>query len=113
MNNYFSGFDTKEITLFATEDVTVGAAVGLRDAITVNVPAADKSFCGVCTAVRNGHASVVLTGHAVATYSGTAPEIGYCKLAGDGKGGVKVSESGREYLVVDVDTNDKTVDIIM
>ena len=113
MNNYFSGFDTKEITLFATDNVKAGAAVGLKDAITVTVPLSGAAFCGVCTAVRNKHASVVLKGHTIATYSGTAPTLGYCKLVCDGNGGVKVSDSGREYLVVEVDTNEKTADIIM
>ncbi len=113
MNNYFSGFNTKEVTLSASENVKAGNAVGLMDAVTVTVPQAEEAFCGVCVAVRNGHASVVLTGHTVASYSGPAPEIGYCKLACDGNGGVKVSENGREYLVVEVDENEKTVDIIM
>ena len=113
MNNYFSGFNTKEITLFAAENVKKGNAVGLKDSGTVTVPSAGAVFCGVCTAVRNGRASVVLTGHTTVSYSGTAPTIGYCKLACDGNGGVKVSDGGREYLVVDVDTAEKTIDILM
>lgn len=113
MNNYFSGFNTKEITLFATENVKAGDAVGLNDAITVTTPAAGAAFCGVCTARRNKHASVVLTGHTTVGYNGAAPTIGYCKLVCDGNGKVKVSDSGREYLVVEVDTSEKTADIIM
>lgn len=113
MNHYFSGFNTKEITLNATEDVTEGIAVALSDSTTVDLPSAEASFCGICTAVRNGHASVVMEGHATVAYSGTAPSIGFCKLVCDGNGGVKLSDSGREYLVVDVDEAEKTIDIIM
>lgn len=113
MNNYFTGFNTKEITLMAAETVKVGSAVGLKDSITVTVPSAGAAFCGVCTAVRNNRASVVLTGHTTVSYSGTAPAVGYCKLVSDGNGGVKVGDSGREYLVVEVDSAEKTIDILM
>jgi hypothetical protein len=44
-----------------------------------------------------------------AGYTGSAPALGWSGLAADGSGGVKTSETGREYLVVDVDTDAQTV----
>ena len=44
-----------------------------------------------------------------AGYTGGAPALGWSGLAADGAGGVKSSESGREFLVVDVDTSAQTV----
>lgn len=68
-------------------------------------------FCGVVLSVsRGGDAcSVALGGMVTAGYTGTAPTVGWSVLVGDGAGGVKTAETGREYLVVDVDTDAETV----
>ena len=113
MNHYFSGFNTKEITLNADESVKGGTAVCLADDSTVTVPASGEKFCGICTKVRASLASVVLEGHTTVGYSGTAPSVGYCNLAADGSGKVKLSDGGREILVVGVDETEGTIDIIM
>ncbi len=113
MNRYFSGFNTKEITLHAGSSVVEGAAVTLSDDCTVEIPAEGELFCGVCSQVRNSLASVVMTGHTTVGFSGAAPAIGYRKLASDGNGAVKLDENGREMLVVDVNEADGTIDIII
>lgn len=113
MNHYFSGFNTKEITLHADESVKEGAAVVFADDSTVKAAAAGEILCGICTKIRNGLASVVFAGHVTVPFSGTAPSLGYCKLSADENGSVKTDDNGKHFLVVYVNEADKTVDIIM
>lgn len=100
---------------FACEGVREGTTVKVSANGTVSACAADEKFCGVVAAVgRDGKAcSVQLGGLASVKYSGETPTAGYCTLAADGDGGVKVSESGRERPVVAVDTAAKTVTIVL
>ena len=76
---------------------------------------AEDAFCGVVRSVaRDGKAcSVQLGGLAKVKYSGdAAPAVGYGKLAANGAGGVSVNAAkGREYLILNVDSMEKTVDI--
>ena len=76
---------------------------------------AEDAFCGVVRSVaRDGKAcSVQLGGLAKVKYSGdAAPAVGYGKLAANGAGGVSVNAAkGREYLILNVDGMEKTVDI--
>ena len=74
---------------------------------------AEDAFCGVVRSVaRDGKAcSVQLGGLAKVKYSGDAvPAVGYGKLAANGAGGVSVNAAkGREYLILHVDSAEKTV----
>ena len=59
---------------------------------------------------RDGAAcSVVLGGMVTAPYTGTAPALGWSGLSANGTGGVQANTSGRECLVVDVDTTNLMV----
>lgn len=108
-----NSFQTKEVTLYTTEDITPGMTVALRENCVGTKAASGEKFCGVCTAKRGNYISVALKGYAEATYSGTAPEVGYSLLAGDGEGGAAISDSGRELLVCRVDTQEKTIAVIL
>lgn len=113
MSSAFKGFETKEITLKST-GINPGAVVMLNEELLAVSPAEGTVFCGVCSAVRDGYASVIISGYAEAAFTGTAPVPGYQKLASDGNGGVIVdNENGREYLVVGVDSSASTVEFIV
>ena len=73
---------------------------------------AGDAFCGICRNGDEAYAAVQLSGAAKMTYSGTEPVCGYAKLAASADG-VQASDGGREYLVVEVDTQAKTVTFIM
>lgn len=109
----FYGFETKELTFYKDKNVAVGKAVGAGALKKATVPAADEKFCGICSAVNDTYVSVIMKGHAVVKYTGVSPVIGYNKLAADGNGNVKVSDSGREILVLDVDTANRTIEILL
>ncbi len=71
-------------------------------------PCADgDKFCGIAQSIRGGHVGVQLEGFVQVDYTGSAPGVGYVSLCADGSGGVKAG-SGREYLVVHVDSTAKT-----
>lgn len=113
MNTYLNGFDRKEVTFIAGATTTEGNTVNLLSKSTVGASPAGSDFTGVCTLVRNGMASVVLRGYVTVPYSGTAPSIGYNKLAADGNGGVQLSEDGRHILVADIDREALTCGIVL
>ena len=71
-------------------------------------PCADgEDFIGVVEGIRKGICGVQIHGFAELAYTGNAPGVGYVKLAANGSGGVKVSETGRAMLVVSVDETAK------
>ena len=96
---------------FAGSQAEEGQVVKLAAGKTVGPCAAGDGFCGVVQSVsRDGEAcTVALGGMVTAGYTGTAPELGWSILVGDGSGGVKTAATGRSYLVVDVDSTAKTV----
>ena len=57
---------------------------------------------------------VQVAGFVTLHYTGTtAPTVGECALAGDGKGGVAVTENAKKYRVLRVDTAAKTVGLYL
>lgn len=96
--------------LSATFDCENGK-VGQVCKVTANgkvSPCADgDSFCGILETVRKGTAGVQLHGFAEVSYTGTPPTVGFSNLQANGTGGVKVAGT-RAYLVVSVDTTNKT-----
>ncbi len=65
-------------------------------------------FCGVMLAGEGGVSTVQVEGFVQVGYSGTKPSLGYTALAADGTGKVAANANGREYLVVEVDTEEMT-----
>ena len=71
-------------------------------------------FIGVVVGKRDGLACVQVAGFVTLHYTGTtAPTVGECALAGDGKGGVAVTENAKKYRVLRVDTAAKTVGLYL
>ena len=87
--------------------------VKITDNFTVSPCADGDAFAGIADGVRGNIACIQLAGYAEVTYSGAAPAFGWCSLAADGKGGVKVSENGKEYLVTRIDAENNKVGIII
>lgn len=96
---------------FACSEAAEGELVKISGSGAVAACGDGDDFCGMVLSVsRGGDAcSVALGGMVTAGYTGEAPALGWTGLAADGTGGVKPSETGREFLVVDVDTSAKTV----
>ena len=81
--------------------------------------AADNTVCKMhandtVVGKRDGLACVQVAGFVTLHYTGTtAPTVGECALAGDGKGGVAVTENAKKYRVLRVDTAAKTVGLYL
>lgn len=115
MSVSFNGCNERVVTFIADDELTAGVPVKVSAGNTVSACAAGDSFCGICTNVRNGYATVQLGGFVSLPYTGaTAPAVGYRMLAGDGTGGVAVAATGgRSLLVVSVDSTSATVGIML
>ena len=81
-----------------------GKVVKMAGNSAVAACGAGEVFMGLCLAADESIAAVQTEGYVKIPYSGTEPQVGYARLSADGEGGVKSDESGREYLVVDVDS---------
>lgn len=112
MSVSFGGFNENTATFKSIEDIVKNTAVKMNSSETVEACNDGEAFCGIALECSGGYASVQLSGAVTAKYSGTAPEAGYAKLAA-GTDGVKVSDSGREYLVLAVDETANTVTFLM
>lgn len=112
MSVSFCGFNSNTATFKTAADLENGCPVKISDSNTVEACANGEAFCGIAAGGDNGYASVQLSGAVTAVYSGSAPAVGYSKLASDGAG-VKASDSGREYLVIAVDEAASTVTFLM
>lgn len=112
MSVSFSGFNENTATFKANEEIQSGVPVKMSESDTVTAAASGEAFCGFAVECSGGYAAIQLSGTVKAAFSGTAPEVGYAKLASDGEG-VTASDSGREYLVISVDENASTVTFLM
>ena len=86
-----------------------GAVCGINTVGYAKACSAGDKFIGMVEEVDGIHASVQLEGFVKTSYTGTHPTVGFACLAADGAGNVAVNANGREYLVVSVDANSKTL----
>lgn len=107
------GFMEQTVTLLADESVENGAFVGMVDNEKVSKAADGEKFIGIVASCSNGAAAVTVKGYMEATYSGTAPALGFAKLVADANGGVKSSEDGRDVIVITVDAENSKIGFIM
>ena len=112
MDINFNGFQKNVLTFECTSAVTAGDLVKMSASGKVAPASANDTFIGVCVKARDGYAAVQLSGAVKMTYSGSDPVCGYAKLAASADG-VQANDGGREYLVVEVDTQAKTVTFII
>jgi len=110
MNVSFEGIGQWAATFACDDNVERGQVVKMTDNGIVGPCGANDAFCGMAafTAGDGTACSVILGGMVTASYSGTAPSVGWANLSADGNGGVKVNSDGRAYLVVAVDSISKT-----
>ena len=111
----FEGIGESVVTFYNSKIAAVGAGAPVKMSGNGEVSAcADGNrFFGAALACDADFAAVQTGGYAQLVYSGTAPAVGFAKLASNGEGGVKIAETGGEFLVVDVDTISKTIGFML
>ena len=115
MSISYKGYKENIITLAKGADLTVGAPVTVNSSGAA-IPATTGSyFIGVCTAIRDGWASIQTDGYVELEYSGTAPSTGLVTLVAAGSNAVKVGgeDDIALYKVVKLDTTNTIVGIIL
>ncbi len=110
MNVSFNGFGENVATFEMAANVEKGVPVMITDNGKVSL--STGPFCGVCVGTRNGFAAVQLTGYVRLPYT-TAPSIGYSKISVSGGKITADNSTGREYLIVDLDTTNKIAGIML
>ncbi len=108
-----NGFGENAATFKFTGVVSQGQPVTMADNFTVRLCENGDSIIGTVLNAKGEYASIQLAGYTQFGYSGTAPEVGMCTLCGDGNGNVCVSDTGRQFIVTDVDTDNCKVGIIL
>lgn len=100
MNVNFNGYGENVATFIAEGSVSVGAPVKISGDGTVSACSSGDKFCGICLAVRDGYASVQLSGY-ISVSTTSEISVGYQTISAGANGKVATSDTGREYLVVD------------
>lgn len=109
----FEGIGEQVLSFNKGAGVAKGQLVKISANDTVAACAAGDKFIGVCIAANDSFAEVKTSGYVQLAYTGTAPAVGFATLAADTDGKVKTASSGREHLVINVDTSAQTVGFIM
>jgi len=111
----FEGMGEKAMTFLNSKasPAVSGKTVRVSASDTVAACADGERFAGFCIDADSELATVKAGGFVTAAYTGTAPTVGYANLVSDAAGGVKLSATGGEYLIVEVSTAAKTVGFIM
>lgn len=106
MNVNFNGYGENVATFIANSALTeTGVPVKISADGTVTKCASGDVFCGICVGIRDGYATVQLSGYAKVQTSAKLT-LGYTKIAAGASGKVAASDSGRELLVVDSTTTE-------
>lgn len=80
---------------------------------TVGACAKGDVFHGVTNKVHNDMAAVVLRGFVTVKYAGTVPTLGECTMTAASAYEVQLADGGRSCLVVNVDTANREVTILL
>lgn len=111
----FNGFNENSATFEIGGVVEKGNVVKMSSNNKVTACSSGNDICGVVRAIESdGYATVQLSGYVEAPYTDTAPTVGFCTLAGNGSGGIKVvATGGRSHLVLNVDTTSKIAGFLL
>lgn len=114
MNALLNGFETNEATFRTAAALLTNRAVALKNTGEVYYPDRGEPFTGIISSYRDGVASVVMKGYAVASFKDTLPSVGICKLVVGAMGNLEVDEeNGTPYTIVGVDVAEKTFEFIL
>lgn len=115
MNVSFDGIGSQVMTFLndTAAPAAAGTPVSMSGSGKVQAAAVDSVFMGVCAAGDKEYVAVQTAGVVTCAYSGTAPTVGYNKLAAAKDGSVAAKSTGREYLILAVDDTAGTVTFVL
>ena len=113
MSISFDSIGQQCVTTAAATSLVTGAVCKFTGNGTVAACADGDPIHGFVENIRGKNATVTVRGFVTAAYSGTAPTVGWCALAGAASNKVKVLTGAKEYLVVNVNTTENTVTFLL
>ena len=113
MSISFDSIGQQCVTASADTSLVAGAVCKFSDNSVVSACADGDDIHGFVENIRGKNATVTVRGFVTAAYSGTAPTVGWCSLAGAASNKVKVLSGAKEYLVVHVNTAKNTVTFLL
>ena len=116
MSVAFNGIENQVVT-FQASSADAGKPVTMEANNTVTTAAGGTAPVGILLNQRSGHGAVQIRGYVQVSYSGSAaPGLGWNSLVADGSGGLRLAasgETGRNCLVVNLNTADKTMGLFL
>ena len=109
----FHGMRESYLTFLTNGTVNCGDTVKMYANDTVKTCADGDQIIGVVKSVRNGYATVQVTGTVTMGYTGNAPTVGLRMIDADGSNGASIAANGRTVLVLSVDTTAGTFTAIL
>ena len=107
----------EQVLSFKSASTTDGALVGKPVKMSANLTVAGCSandvFVGFGIHDEDGFANVMTHGYVECAYTDTAPSVGYGILVASTAGKVKGALSGKEYLIIKVDTTNGVVGFML
>ena len=100
MSINFNGFKENALTFLAGAGVSKGSLVKISANKTASPCASGDNFCGICTEVRDGYCTVIMSGYVNIPAAKLIP-TGYQKVSANSSTAVTASSTGRELLVVE------------
>lgn len=113
MKTTLKGYGENAATFCLSGEAEKGAPVTMHSSMTVRVCSDGEDFIGSVLNAKGEYACVQLDGYVQLAYSGNIPSVGLNCLVADGNGGVRASETGRQYIVTDIDAENKKVGILL
>lgn len=107
------GYGENVATFRTSGLVSAGYPAAMAENLTVRSCDDGDVFVGYVLNTNGEYAGVQLSGYIQSRYSGDAPEVGVCCVVADIFGGVRVSDTGRQVIVTDVDTVNKKIGFIL
>ena len=116
MSVAFNGIDNQVVT-FQADTGEAGDSMAMEDNNKVTKAPSGAAPVGVLVGKRSGHGAVQIRGYVQVPYSGSAaPSLGWNRLVANGSGGMRLAasgETGRNCLVVNLNTADKTMGLFL
>ena len=106
MNVNFNGYGENVATFIANSTLTeTGVPVKISADGTVTKCSSGDKFCGICVGIRDGYATVQLSGY-VRVQTSAKLALGYTKLAVGASDKIAANDNGRELLVIESTATD-------
>lgn len=111
----FTGIGETVVTFESDKKLEVGTLVNVAESGKVAAAKENEKFVGIVVNATEYEASVQIKGYVKVKFEGTieATALGCCNMCLGKEGKLKLSEKGREVLLLDINTENSEIGIFM